>query len=67
MSLIASWAPRRANSVAIAWPMPEPAPVTTATFPWKASIAPESQAPGAEKADQCASGTMRDITVENSR
>ncbi len=64
MSLIASFAPRLANSTASARPMPEPAPVTTATLPPKASIATVSQPRGRY---QSASGTIRDITVENSR
>ena len=34
-SLIASFAPERASSIASARPMPEPAPVTTATLPAK--------------------------------
>ena len=37
-SLIASLAPERPNSMASAWPIPEPAPVTTATFPAKPSM-----------------------------
>jgi hypothetical protein len=63
-SLIASLAPRRASSVASACPMPEPAPGTTATLPAKVSTAAVSQGrvPG-----QCASGTIRDMTVEKSR
>src|SRR5271166_6017076 len=32
-SLIATFAPERASSMASAWPIPELAPVTTATFP----------------------------------
>jgi hypothetical protein len=35
MSLIASLAPDRASSIANACPMPDPAPVTAATFPAK--------------------------------
>jgi hypothetical protein len=31
-------APRRANNRAMAAPIPEPAPVTTATFPWRSNI-----------------------------
>ena len=38
MSLIASFAPDRASSRASASPMPEPAPVTTATFRAKPSM-----------------------------
>src|SRR5277367_4796415 len=37
-SLIASEAPERPSSSASAWPMPEPAPVTAATFPANPSI-----------------------------
>jgi hypothetical protein len=37
-SLIATLAPERASSMASACPMPDPAPVTAATFPAKPSI-----------------------------
>ena len=37
-SLIASLAPERPSSMARAWPIPDPAPVTTATFPAKPSM-----------------------------
>ncbi|COV86040.1 Uncharacterised protein [Mycobacterium tuberculosis] len=37
-SLMATLAPERASSIASACPMPDPAPVTTATFPANPSM-----------------------------
>ncbi|BBZ01777.1 hypothetical protein MCHIJ_12140 [Mycolicibacterium chitae] len=50
MSLIASLAPERASSTAIACPIPEAAPVTTATFPANPSMT--APLPGRESAPQ---------------